>query len=378
MSRVRDSSGQAVVLMLGALVAIALGAIVLGGVALGIGRGGERQRAADLAALAGARAMRTAYARVFEPAVLDGRPNPRHLERAAYLALGRRAAEATARRNGAERVAVGFASRGLAPVRIRVTVADPIRVVGGELRHRAVAVAELAPPGSLGGLDAGGAGQYRGPFAERQGKRMRPDVALAFDRMARAAAADGVGLVIVSAFRSDAEQAVLFARHPDPKWVAPPGRSLHRLGTELDLGPSSAYRWLAAHAPAFHFKQRYSWACCTFRAGCSSQRSGGGSSGFTSFGHSSLSAWTTPSFAIGPTITTRPSPEPAVALVEAHLLEELPEARLTSAMVPASSRRPATAVRKALPRSSIASVSTSAGTLARASSAARRRRSAAS
>jgi hypothetical protein len=88
---------------------------------------------------------------------------------------------------------------------------------------------------------------------------MRPDVARAFDRMERAAAADGVHLIVVSGFRSNAEQAALFARHPDPKWVAPPGRSLHRLGTELDLGPSSAYGWLAANATRFGFLQRYSW-----------------------------------------------------------------------------------------------------------------------
>jgi hypothetical protein len=259
MSRLRDRSGQALVLVLGGLLAVVLGALVLGGVARGIGSGGERQRAADLAALAGARALHGAYARVFEPSVLAGRPNPRHLERAAYLALGRAAAVATARRNGATRIAVGFPSGGLAPVRIRVTVSDPLRVAGAALPHRATAEAELAPPGGIGGLGAPGAGEYRGPFAMRQGKPMRPDVALAFDRMARAASADGVGLVVVSAFRSDAEQAVLFARHPDPKWVAPPGRSLHRLGTELDLGPASAYGWLAAHARAFHFRRRYAW-----------------------------------------------------------------------------------------------------------------------
>jgi soluble lytic murein transglycosylase-like protein len=63
----------------------------------------------------------------------------------------------------------------------------------------------------------------------------------------------------VSGFRSNAEQAALFAAHPDPKWVAPPGRSLHRLGTELDLGPSAAYGWLARNAERFHFVQRYSW-----------------------------------------------------------------------------------------------------------------------
>jgi hypothetical protein len=52
---------------------------------------------------------------------------------------------------------------------------------------------------------------------------------------------------------------VLWAQHPDPKWVAPPGTSLHRYGTELDLGPASAYGWLAANAPRFHFIRRYAW-----------------------------------------------------------------------------------------------------------------------
>src|SRR4051794_1841135 len=86
---------------------------------------------------------------------------------------------------------------------------------------------------------------------------MRPDVARAFDRMATAARADGVLLQVNSGFRSDAEQARLFAAHPDPKWVAPPGTSLHRYGTELDLGPPGAYRWLAANARLFGFIKRY-------------------------------------------------------------------------------------------------------------------------
>jgi hypothetical protein len=102
-------------------------------------------------------------------------------------------------------------------------------------------------------------GGYSGPLVYRQGKPMRPDVAAAFDRMAAAAAADGISLVVSSAYRSDAEQAALFAAHPDPTWVAPPGQSLHRCGTELDIGPSTAYGWLAANAPRFDFTQRYSW-----------------------------------------------------------------------------------------------------------------------
>ena len=88
---------------------------------------------------------------------------------------------------------------------------------------------------------------------------MRPDVALAFDRMEAAARADGVTLSITSAYRSDAEQAILWARHPDPKWVARPGTSLHRYATELDLGPPSAYAWLERNSERFHFIRRYAW-----------------------------------------------------------------------------------------------------------------------
>src|SRR3954469_6296719 len=88
---------------------------------------------------------------------------------------------------------------------------------------------------------------------------MRPDVALTFDRLDRAARADGIALIINSAFRSDAEQAVLWRRHPDPHWVAPPGTSLHRYATELDLAPESAYEWLPPEAALFHFIRRYAW-----------------------------------------------------------------------------------------------------------------------
>ena len=121
------------------------------------------------------------------------------------------------------------------------------------------------PPAPAGGVPTtAGGGGYSGPLAYRQGKPMRPDVALAFDRLARAARRAGISLVITSAYRSDAEQARLFAQHPDPRWVAPPGRSLHRCATELDLGPSSAYAWLAANARRFGFVRRYSWEAWHF------------------------------------------------------------------------------------------------------------------
>jgi hypothetical protein len=102
-------------------------------------------------------------------------------------------------------------------------------------------------------------GGYSGPLIYRDGEGMRPDVAAAYDQMATAARSDGIALIVVSGFRSDAEQAELFAAHPDPTWVAPPGHSLHRCATELDIGPSAAYSWLASNATRFGFVQRYSW-----------------------------------------------------------------------------------------------------------------------
>ena len=139
-----------------------------------------------------------------------------------------------------------------------MTIRERVEVERGRERRAARVVArataELSPLGP-GGLPAGGG--YDGPLELRQGKPMRPDVAQAFDRMERAARADGVALLITSAYRSDAEQAVLWRRHPDPRWVARPGESLHRYGTELDLGPPAAYAWLAANAGAFHFVRRY-------------------------------------------------------------------------------------------------------------------------
>jgi LAS superfamily LD-carboxypeptidase LdcB len=66
-------------------------------------------------------------------------------------------------------------------------------------------------------------------------------------------------LLVTSGYRSDAEQAALFAAHPDRKWVAPPGQSLHPYGTELDLGPPAAYGWLEANSRRFGFIKRYEW-----------------------------------------------------------------------------------------------------------------------
>jgi soluble lytic murein transglycosylase-like protein len=256
----RDDRGQAMVLLLALVLALVLGGALLAALAAGIGAHQERRGVADVIALAGAEAMRNAQPRVFEPAELDhGVPNPRHLEKDEYLAIARRAATETARRNGIRGLSVAFPdASALAPTRIAITITDPLTVAGRRITTPARAVAETVPV-STPTVGASLSGEYTGPFAERQGKRMRPDVAQAFDRLAAAAQDDGLALIVTSAYRSDAEQAALFAAHPDPKWVARPGTSLHRLGTELDLGPASAYAWLAANARRFGFVQRYSW-----------------------------------------------------------------------------------------------------------------------
>ncbi len=148
-------------------------------------------------ALAGARAMRESYGRLFEPPLIDGRPNPRHLEKDAYLALGRTAAVRVAAANGAPGAEVTFPDAGtIAPVRVRAAVVRRIELGGEEVRMRAQAEAELAPPGGAGPAGFASGGGYDGPLAYRQGKPMRPDVAQAFDRMAAAARGDGIALVI--------------------------------------------------------------------------------------------------------------------------------------------------------------------------------------
>lgn len=286
--RLSDGRGQATLLMLGAMAALIAFALVLASFGQALGARGRAQRVADLAAISGARAMRDAYPRLFEPPYLaPGVPNPRHLTVGSFLARARAAAVEGARRNGLDAAAVRVSfpdASSFAPSRVAVDVRDLATVpLSGSDRRRASRVrvrahAEAGLTASATGFEVtGGDGEYRGPFAYRQGKPMRPDTARAFDRMERAAAAAGIHLIVVSAFRSNAEQAALFARHPDPKFVAPPGKSLHRLGTELDLGPPSAYGWLAANAGRFGFIRRYPWEPWHFGYG---RNPGTGSVGF--------------------------------------------------------------------------------------------------
>src|SRR4051812_49445717 len=84
--------GQASVLMIGGLVGLLIAAVVAGAVAQAVGREAAAQRAADLAAGAAGEGMHENYGRLFEPALIRGEPNPRHLEKREDLELGQAAA----------------------------------------------------------------------------------------------------------------------------------------------------------------------------------------------------------------------------------------------------------------------------------------------
>jgi hypothetical protein len=271
-SRLRSEGGQAALLLLGVVASVLVGVAILGSFGQALGAKGRHQRAADLAAMSAARTMSRAYPRLFEaPYLEDGAPNPRHLSNADYVSLARSTAVSVARRNGVGVRArdVTFPGASFAPTRVTVTArGDADLSLGGRGRRVSVrgrATAELSAAGGAAEATVGcpayaSGGGYDGPLACRMGKPMRPDVAQAFDALAAAARREaGLQLSITSGFRSDAEQARLFAANPNPKWVAPPGTSLHRYATELDLGPPAAYAWLAANARRFGFIQRYLW-----------------------------------------------------------------------------------------------------------------------
>ncbi len=268
-SRLATESGQALPLVLGGVVALACASLALAALGGAVTGKSRTQRAADLAALSAAREMRDDFGRLFVPARRpDGRPDPGHLSKGEYLRRATEAAQEAARRNGVGqgRLQVEFPDRSsFAPLRVRAELGAELDTPG-DLPKLPVAVhaeAEAVPATPAAGATSGPAyatgGGYSGPLEYRQGEGMRPDVAAAFDRMAAAAAADRISLLVNDGFRSDAEQAILWAQNPDPRWVAPPGTSLHRCATELDLGPASAYGWLAANAPRFGFLLRYSW-----------------------------------------------------------------------------------------------------------------------
>lgn len=276
-------AGQALPLALAVAAVLLVGVVslfVLGRAQLGVA---QAQTAADLAALSAGRELGARLGEVaLDPVSASGAWRERLGE------VARRAAAPA----GARVESLRFPDGAWPPSGVEVVVSSP----GPRgTRARATARAGLAVPalGDAGPTGWATGGGYSGPLRYRDGKPMCPAVAAAFDLMDAAARAEGVDLVVVSGFRSDAEQAVLFARHPDPKWVAPPGRSRHRDATELDLNMAdggAAHAWLAANGARFGFTQRYSWEPWHwgYVPGCGV---GGAPAGPGSAGGASLPAW---------------------------------------------------------------------------------------
>lgn len=234
----RSERGQASI----AALAVVFGIIVLGAVMLEVGRVYiKREHLNQAARVSGAQYM------------LAGR-TPVAEDRARDLA----------RANGAQGFSVDADSSGGGSVTVTgSTSASRYLPDGYDLTVTASLPESLIGAGlqiGPGGMATGGG--YSGLLLTIDSARACPRVASDYRAMQSAASLSGVRLSAVSGFRSDSEQAVLYARL-GPRIAAPPGRSLHRNATELDISVGSAdgaqYRWLAAHGWGFGFVQRYSW-----------------------------------------------------------------------------------------------------------------------
>ena len=201
MSRVSSPRGQASLMMLAVVGLVLAGALVFFAFGQALGARGKHQRGADLAAISaprcGAQVMRDLYPRLFEPPFIE--PASRTRATSTKPSTSRCPGGRGARRPSQRRAR----ARGRSHVPRRPVRADAGtrrrpgrrecagRRAGRQARCRRCArspTAELAPvAGERACRRSASGGGYEGPLAYRQGKPMRPDVALAFDRMAAAA-----------------------------------------------------------------------------------------------------------------------------------------------------------------------------------------------
>lgn len=167
--------GQALPLAMGLTFALLAATLALVAIAGAVNGKGRVQRAADLIAVSAARSMRDDLSRLLEPATMpDGTPNPRRLDKVAYLARARAAGLEAARRNGVAevRVHLSFPDRAsFAPVRAKAVVVASLDLGAQSHEVRASAVAETAASaagsGSMPATASGGG--YGGPLVYRQG-----------------------------------------------------------------------------------------------------------------------------------------------------------------------------------------------------------------
>lgn len=101
---------------------------------------------------------------------------------------------------------------------------------------------------------------------------LRREALVQLERMAAAAGAEGVRLLVDSGYRSAAYQRTIYERRLGAgerfedivRHTAPPGYSRHALGLAVDFHPSAsgfqksdAYRWLRLHAQDYGFHETY-------------------------------------------------------------------------------------------------------------------------
>lgn len=127
------------------------------------------------------------------------------------------------------------------------------------------ALPDAYAPSDLVGLDG------TGLSVSRAGHRLRRPAYLALKAMDAAARADGVTLLVSSAYRSYEYQAGVWDRGVKAEGeaataasIAPPGRSQHQLGMAVDFGSiddsfagTRASRWLVANAGRYGFSLSY-------------------------------------------------------------------------------------------------------------------------
>jgi hypothetical protein len=108
----------------------------------------------------------------------------------------------------------------------------------------------------------------------RRREPIRPDMALAFDRLDAAARHDGVALTIVSAF-SGQRRTGTAVRRPPRRQVGRPARQLPAPpGNELDLGPPIGLRLAGHQRPPLRLHQTLQLRALPLRLRASSQPPG--------------------------------------------------------------------------------------------------------
>ena len=226
--------GQALPLAVGgiaAVLAVALALVAIAGALTGKARA---QRAADLSAVSAARSMRDDLPRLLSPRTLPGgAPNPAHLSKRRYLERARLAARRSALANGVRVLRLSFPGPGL----LRAAAGPRGRPGRGRgrrsqfpcRRHRQSRKRRRRPPPRPVPRRWPAAAATAARSSTARGRGCAPTSPPPSTAWRRPPRAPGSPSWSTPGFRSDAEQAALFAANPDP----PVGRAAGSLAAPL-------------------------------------------------------------------------------------------------------------------------------------------------